>query len=106
MAMSPKSNAMEVAYISARDDALNEINEPVPMHIRNAPTKLMKEAGYGKGYKYAHDYEDKITDMRCLPDSLAGKEYYMPTDEGFEERYKKRLIEIKNKRKKHTEKNK
>lgn len=106
MAMSPKSNAMEVAYLSARDDALNEINEPVPMHIRNAPTKLMKEAGYGKGYKYAHDYEDKITDMRCLPDSLAGKEYYMPTDEGFEERYKKRLIEIKNKRKRHAEKNK
>ena len=98
--MSPKSNAMEVAYLSARDDALNEINEPVPMHIRNAPTKLMKEAGYGKGYKYAHDYEDKITDMRCLPDSLAGKEYYMPTDEGFEERYKKRLIEIKNKKEK------
>lgn len=97
MAMSPKSNAMETAYISAREDAINEINEPVPLHIRNAPTKLMKEAGYGKGYKYAHNYKDKITDMRCLPDSLEGREYYVPTEEGFEGRYKKRLQEIKNK---------
>lgn len=97
MAMSPKSNAMETAYLSAKEDAINEINEPVPLHIRNAPTKLMKEAGYGKGYKYAHNYEDKITDMRCLPESLEGKEYYIPTEEGFELRYKNRLNEIKSK---------
>lgn len=97
MAMSPKSNAMEAAYLSAREDAINEINEPVPLQIRNAPTKLMKEAGYGKGYKYAHNYKDKITDMRCLPESLEGKEYYVPTEEGFELRYKNRLAEIKKK---------
>lgn len=95
MAMSPKSNAMEVAYLTAKEDAINEIDEPVPLQIRNAPTKLMKEAGYGKNYKYAHNYEEKLTDMKCLPDSLEGKEYYIPTDQGFEERYKKRLSEIK-----------
>lgn len=95
MAMSPKSNSLEVAYMRAKKDALETLAEPVPLVIRNAPTKLMKELDYGKGYKYAHDYEDKLTDMQCLPDNLVGKEYYTPTDEGLEGRYKTRLNEIK-----------
>ena len=69
--------------------------EPVPLVIRNAPTRLMKELNYGKGYRYAHDYEEKLTDMQCLPDSLKDKEYYLPTEEGLESKYKTRLDEIK-----------
>jgi len=95
MAMSPKSNAMDVAYINARRDAIENIADPVPLHLRNAPTKLMKELDYGKGYKYAHDYEEKITAMECLPESLSGKCYYHPTDQGNEGKYKERLLKIK-----------
>lgn len=95
MSMSPKSNAMESAYFAARDDAVKDLAEPVPMNIRNAPTRLMKDLGYGKGYKYAHDYEDKITSMQCLPDSLVGHEYYTPTTQGLEAKYKERLEHIK-----------
>lgn len=95
MALAPKSNAMEVAYFAARDDAQEHMAEPVPMNIRNAPTSLMKGLGYGKGYKYAHDYEDKITTMQCLPDSLTGREYYKPTEQGVEGRFKERLNSIK-----------
>ena len=95
LSMAPKSNAMEVAYMTAREDALREIDEPVPLVIRNAPTKLMKNLGYGKGYQYAHDTEEKITNMQCLPDSLLGKEYYHPTEQGVEARYRARLAEIK-----------
>ncbi len=95
LAMAPKSNAMEVAYLAAREDALKEIDEPVPLVIRNAPTKLMKELGYGKGYQYAHDAQDKITNMQCLPNSLLGREYYRPTEQGVEGRFKARLAEIK-----------
>ena len=95
MALAPKSNAMEVAYFAARDDAREHMAEPVPMNIRNAPTSLMKGLGYGKGYKYAHDYEDKITAMQCLPDSLTGREYYKPTEQGVESRFKERLNSIK-----------
>ena len=95
LAMAPKSNAMEVAYLTAREDALKEIDEPVPLVIRNAPTKLMKELGYGKGYQYAHDTQEKITNMQCLPDSLLGREYYRPTEQGVEGRFKARLAEIK-----------
>lgn len=95
MALAPKSNAMEVAYFAARDDAQEHMAEPVPMNIRNAPTSLMKGLGYGKGYKYAHDYEDKITAMQCLPDSLTGREYYKPTEQGVEDRFKERLNSIK-----------
>ena len=84
MALAPKSNAMEVAYNEARDDAVNDLAEPVPMNIRNAPTQLMGDLGYGKGYKYAHDYEDRLTSMQCLPDSLLGTEYYRPGDQGEE----------------------
>ena len=95
MSLAPKSNAMEVAYNTARVDALNMIAEPVPLVIRNAPTKLMKNLNYGKGYQYAHDTEDKLTNMQCLPDSLLGRTYYQPTEEGFEARYKERLQQIK-----------
>lgn len=95
MALAPKSNALYMAYQSAKSDALNMLAEPVPLVIRNAPTKLMKELGYGKGYEYAHDYADKLTDMQCLPDPLLGREYYRPTEEGVEGRFKARLEAIK-----------
>lgn len=101
MSLAPKSNAMEVAYNSARVDALNMIAEPVPLVIRNAPTKLMKNLNYGKGYQYAHDAEDRLTNMQCLPDSLLGRSYYQPTEEGFEARYKERLQQIKEWKRKH-----
>ncbi|MBR4150863.1 MAG: replication-associated recombination protein A [Firmicutes bacterium] len=95
MSMAPKSNAMEVAYLDARKDALEMLDEPVPLVIRNAPTRLMKEQGYGRGYQYAHDTKEKITNMQCLPDSLEGREYYKPTEQGSEIRYKERLEAIK-----------
>ena len=101
MALAPKSNALYTAYNSARVDALNMIAEPVPLVIRNAPTKLMQNLNYGKGYQYAHDTEDKLTNMQCLPDSLLGKTYYQPTEEGFEARYKERLRQIKEWKRKH-----
>ena len=75
MARAPKSNALYVAYESAKKDARTQLSEPVPMQLRNAPTKLMAELGYGEGYKYAHDYAEKKTDMQCLPDSLLGRKY-------------------------------
>lgn len=95
MSMAPKSNAMDVAYMLARRDAKEHIAEPVPLQIRNAPTKLMKELNYGKGYKFAHDYEEKMTSMQCLPDSLVGREYYKPTEQGMETKYKTKLKQIK-----------
>lgn len=95
MSLAPKSNALYMAYERAKKDALTMLAEPVPLVIRNAPTKLMKELDYGKGYQYAHDSKDKLTNMQCLPDSLSGKEYYYPTEEGAEERFKTRLEEIK-----------
>lgn len=103
MAMVPKSNAMEVAYYAARQDALAQLAEPVPLVIRNAPTKLMKDLNYGKGYQYAHDTKEKITAMQCLPDSLADREYYQPTDQGLEARFKERLAQIKEWQRKHRE---
>ncbi len=95
VAMAPKSNAMEVAYNTAKVDAIEQIAEPVPLIIRNAPTDLMKELSYGEGYMYAHDYEEKLTAMQCLPDSLQGREYYQPTTQGQEAQLKERLDEIK-----------
>ena len=95
MSMAPKSNALYTAYESAKRDALTMLAEPVPLVIRNAPTKLMKDLEYGKGYQYAHDAREKLTDMQCLPDSLEGKEYYRPTEEGVEGKIKSRLTEIK-----------
>lgn len=95
MAMSPKSNSMEVAYNLAKEDALNMLDEPVPLVIRNAETSLMKNLGYGKGYIYAHDTKEKMANMQCLPDSLKNKVYYHPSEEGLEIRYKERLKQIK-----------
>ena len=100
-ALAPKSNAMEVAYMQAAADANKSIAEPVPLHIRNAPTKLMKELDYGKGYIYAHDTEDKIADMECLPDNLRGTQYYHPGDQGFEPRFRDRYNAIKKWREEH-----
>lgn len=102
MALAPKSNAMEVAYNEARDDAVNDLAEPVPMNIRNAPTQLMGDLGYGKGYKYAHDYEDRLTSMQCLPDALLGTEYYRPGDQGDEVKFKERLEYIKKWKEQHS----
>ena len=101
LAVAPKSNALDVAYMLAKKDAVEMLAEPVPLVIRNAPTKLMKELGYGKGYQYAHDYEEHLTAMQCLPDSLKDKQYYYPTEEGVEGRIKTRLDEIKDWKKKH-----
>lgn len=103
MSLAPKSNALYVAYERAKKDALTMLVEPVPLVIRNAPTKLMKELDYGKGYQYAHDTADKLTNMQCLPDSLLGKEYYFPTEEGTEAKFKARLEEIKDWKKKHSD---
>ncbi len=95
MSLAPKSNAMEVAYNTAKADAIKELAEPVPLVIRNAPTRLMRELNYGKGYQYAHDTEEKLTNMQCLPDSLLGREYYRPTEQGLEAKYKAKLEKIK-----------
>ena len=103
-ALAPKSNAMETAYMAAARDANEHFAEPVPLQIRNAPTKLMKELDYGKGYIYAHDTEDKIADMECLPESLRGTEYYHPGDQGLEPRFKERYESIKRWREEHRSK--
>ncbi|HVM92667.1 MAG TPA: replication-associated recombination protein A [Terriglobales bacterium] len=91
----PKSNALYTAYSAVQQDVEQTAAQPVPLHLRNAPTKLMKGLGYGKGYEYAHDTEEKVTDMRCLPDSLQNRVYYRPTHEGVEKRIAERLDEIK-----------
>ncbi len=95
MALAPKSNAMEVAYLTAAEDARKHLAEPVPLQIRNAPTRLMKDLGYGEGYQYAHNYEEKMTTMECLPEALRDRQYYQPGDQGFEPRFKERLETIK-----------
>lgn len=84
MALSPKSNAVYMAYNQAAKDANSTFAHPVPLHLRNAPTKMMSEIGYGKGYKYAHDYAEGKADMKCLPEELASRKYYNPTNRGFE----------------------
>jgi len=94
LALAPKSNAVYMAYGKASEDALKDVSEPVPLHLRNAVTAPMKSWGYGKGYEYAHDREEATTGMECLPESLRGRRYYRPTDEGFEKRVKTRLEEI------------
>ncbi|HIU63693.1 MAG TPA: replication-associated recombination protein A [Candidatus Avacidaminococcus intestinavium] len=101
LSIAPKSNALYLAYESAKRDALTQLSDPVPLVIRNAPTSLMKDLDYGKGYQYAHNSEDKLTTMQCLPDALMGKEYYKPTEQGLEAKYKARLEQIKDWKKKH-----
>jgi putative ATPase len=98
LSVAPKSNALYTAYSAVQQDVEQTAAEPVPLHLRNAPTGLMKGMGYGQGYKYAHDLEDKVADMQCLPDNLKDRSYYQPTNEGVEKRIRERLEEIKKKR--------
>jgi putative ATPase len=94
LALAPKSNAVYTAYNTVRSDIEATAAEPVPLHLRNAPTKLMKELDYGRGYQYAHDVEGRVADMECLPPSLAGRRYYHPTNEGREKLLAQRMEEI------------
>jgi putative ATPase len=95
LALAPKSNALYTAYGAVLEDVEKTSAEPVPLHIRNAVTKLMKQVGYGKGYQYAHDLEAKVADMECMPDNLRGREYYHPTSEGREKALAQRMEEIR-----------
>ncbi|HZD94011.1 MAG TPA: replication-associated recombination protein A, partial [Candidatus Sulfotelmatobacter sp.] len=95
LAVAPKSNALYTAYGEVQADVENTAAEPVPLHLRNAPTGLMKNLGYGQGYKYAHDLEEKVADLQCLPDGLKDRRYYQPTNEGVEKRIRERMEEIK-----------
>ncbi len=100
LAVAPKSDASYKALDVARADVATAIAEPVPLHLRNAPTGLMKAFGYGQGYQHAHQFEDALTDMECLPPSLAGRRYYYPTNRGLEKRIAERLEEIREARRK------
>jgi putative ATPase len=98
LAVAPKSNALYTAYGEVQSDVERTAAEPVPLHLRNAPTGLMKNLGYGQGYQYAHDLDDKVADMQCLPDKLKDRRYYQPTNEGMEKRIRERMEEIRKKR--------
>jgi putative ATPase len=98
LASAQKSNASYLAYLEAVEDVRKKGALPVPLHIRNAPTELMKRLGYGKGYKYPHNYEDAVVEQRLMPERLKKREYYKPSDRGSESEIKKRLEEIKKKR--------
>ena len=104
LSLSPKSNALYMAYGAAKEDAVHMLSEPVPLQIRNAPTSLMKDLHYGEGYHYAHDTQEKLTNMECMPESLKGREYYHPTIQGSEARVSKRLQDIKEWKRKHQNK--
>jgi putative ATPase len=95
LSLAPKSNALYTAYGDVQEDVQKTEADPVPLHLRNAPTGLMKNLGYGKDYQYAHNYQEKVTNMQCLPDNLAGRNWYKPTDQGFEQRLRARLDEIR-----------
>ncbi len=95
LSMAPKSNALYIGYESAKADAKNMLTEPVPLQIRNGVTELMQELHYGEGYQYAHNTKEKLTDMKCLPDSLEGREYYIPGEQGEEAKIKEELKKIK-----------
>ena len=95
LSVAPKSNALYTAYGEVQQDVEQTAADPVPLHLRNAPTGLMKGLGYGQGYQYAHDVEGKVADMQCLPDNLRGRVYYRPTGEGIEKRIRERMEEIK-----------
>ncbi|HEX6906798.1 MAG TPA: replication-associated recombination protein A [Terriglobales bacterium] len=98
LALAPKSNALYTAYGAVQQDVEQTVAQPVPLHLRNAPTGLMKSMGYGKDYQYAHNFENKVTDMQCLPDNLRGRVYYQPTAEGVERRIRERMEEIRKRR--------
>jgi len=95
LSLAPKSNALYAAYGEVLEDVQKTEADPVPLHLRNAVTGLMKNIGYAQGYKYAHNFEDKLTDMTCLPDNLSSRTYYKPTDQGFEARLRTRMDEIR-----------
>jgi putative ATPase len=95
LSVAPKSNALYTAYGAVQRDVEQTAADPVPLHLRNAPTSLMKNLGYGKDYQYAHDFDEKVTDMQCLPDNLKNRTYYHPTAEGIEARVRDRLQEIR-----------
>ncbi|MDQ4043930.1 MAG: replication-associated recombination protein A [Chloroflexota bacterium] len=95
LALAPKSNAVYKAWNAARQDVATTRNDPVPLHLRNAPTKLMRESGYGRGYRYAHDYEGGVVGQQNLPENLEGRRYYEPTDRGFEQELGERLHRIR-----------
>src|SRR5690348_10113946 len=95
LALAPKSNAVYTAYGEVIEDVHKSEADPVPLHLRNAVTGLMKNGGYGQGYKYAHNFDEKVTAMTCLPENLAGRTWYKPTDQGFEQRLRARLEEIR-----------
>ena len=101
LSVAPKSNSIDRAYAKASRDALSMLDEPVPLALRNAPTRLMKELDYGKGYQFAHHTEEKLTNMHCLPDSLLGRTYYEPGEHGLETKFKARLEYIKAWKKEH-----
>ena len=103
LAMAPKSNALYTACEECKRDVKEYRDEPVPLQLRNAPTGLMKELHYGEGYQYAHDYEDKLTTMQCLPDSLKDRRYYLPTQEGAEKAVKERLQAVREWKSEHIE---
>ena len=94
LALAPRSNAVYVACEESLQDAREHLAEPVPLHLRNAPTQLMKDLHYGEGYQYAHDTKEKLTHMQCMPDSLQGRKYYRPAGQGDEARILQRLAEI------------
>ena len=98
LSVAPKSNALYTAYGAVLQDVETTAAEPVPLHLRNAPTRLMKNLNYGKGYEYAHDTEGKVANMQCLPDNLRDRTYYRPTNEGIEKRISERMAEIKRKK--------
>src|SRR5439155_13139584 len=95
LAMAPKSDAAHRAMAAVTEDVRNSMADPVPLHLRNAPTRAMKEWGYGAGYQHAHNFEDAVPGMECLPPSLAGKRYYEPTERGVEKRIADRPAEIR-----------
>ena len=98
LSVAPKSNALYTAYGGVQQDVEQTAAESVPLHLRNAPTKLMKGLGYGQGYQYAHDLNSKVADMQCLPDNLRDRVYYRPTNEGIEKRIRERMEEVKRQR--------
>jgi len=100
LALTPKSNALYTAWSRVKKDIQRQPALPVPLHIRNAPTRLMKSAGYGRGYQYAHDLEEGVADMTCLPENLAGQRYYRPSAEGMEQRFRDRWEEIRRRKRK------
>jgi putative ATPase len=95
LSVAPKSNALYTAYGAVQQDIERTAADPVPLHLRNAPTALMKGLGYGKDYQYAHDVEGKVANMQCLPENLKDRTYYRPTDEGIEKRIRERMEEIR-----------